>query len=82
MRKWLLKTGALVLKEYLRDRRIIFMAIIKIKQIKSRIGAPADQKRTLDALGLRKMNRVVEHEDNPSILGMVNKVKHLVTIVK
>ncbi|KAA6347237.1 50S ribosomal protein L30 [termite gut metagenome] len=58
------------------------MAIIKIKQIKSRIGAPADQKRTLDALGLRKMNRVVEHEDNPSILGMVNKVKHLVTIVK
>ncbi|KAA6343786.1 50S ribosomal protein L30 [termite gut metagenome] len=58
------------------------MAIIKIKQIKSRIGAPADQKRTLDALGLRKMNRVVEHEDNPSILGMINKIKHLITIVK
>ena len=38
------------------------MSTIKIKQVKSRIGAPADQKRTLDALGLRKLNRVVEHE--------------------
>ena len=58
------------------------MATIKIKQVKSRIGAPANQKRTLDALGLRKMNRVVEHEETPSILGMINKVKHLVEIVK
>ncbi|MEG1562755.1 MAG: 50S ribosomal protein L30 [Bacteroides sp.] len=58
------------------------MSTIKIKQIKSRIGAPAVQKRTLDALGLHKMNRVIEHESNPSILGMVDKVKHLVTIVK
>ena len=57
------------------------MSTIKIKQVKSRIGAPADQKRTLDALGLRKLNRVVEHECTPSILGMVDKVKHLVTIV-
>ena len=39
-----------------------------------------DQKRVLDALGLRKMNRVVEHEATPSILGMVEKVKHLVAI--
>ena len=45
------------------------MSTIKIKQVKSRIGAPADQKRTLDALGLRKLNRVVEHESTPSILG-------------
>lgn len=52
------------------------MSTIKIKQVKSRIGAPADQKRVLDALGLRKMNRVVEHEATPSILGMVEKVKH------
>ena len=44
------------------------MSTIKIKQVKSRIGAPADQKRVLDALGLRKMNRVVEHEETPSIL--------------
>jgi len=58
------------------------MSTIKIKQTKSRIGAPADQKKTLDALGLRKMNRVVEHEANPSILGMVKKVRHLVTIVE
>ena len=57
------------------------MSTIKIKQVKSRIGAPADQKRTLDALGLRKLNRVVEHECTPSILGMVDKVKHLVTIM-
>ena len=41
------------------------MSTIKIKQVKSRIGAPADQKRTLDALGLKKLNRVVEHEETP-----------------
>ena len=58
------------------------MSTIKIKQIKSRIGAPADQKKTLDALGLRKLTRVVEHEETPSILGMIEKVKHLVAIVK
>ena len=58
------------------------MAIIKIKQVRSRIRCPKDQKRTLDALGLRKMNRVVEHEATPSILGMVEKVKHLVAIEK
>ena len=58
------------------------MSTIKIKQVKSRIGAPADQKRVLDALGLRKMNRVVEHEETPSILCMVKKVSHLVAIVK
>ena len=58
------------------------MATIKIKQVKSRIGAPAVQKRVLEALGLRKMNRVVEHEETPSILGMVKKVSHLVAIVK
>lgn len=58
------------------------MAKIKIKQVKSRIGSPKDQKRTLDALGLKKLNRVVEHEDSPAILGMVSKVKHLVTIIK
>ena len=58
------------------------MSTIKIKQIKSRIGAPANQKRTLDALGLHKLNHVVEHEATPSILGMVNKVKHLICVVK
>lgn len=58
------------------------MAIIKIKQVKSRIKCPKDQKRTLDALGLRKLNQVVEHEDNPAIMGMVKKVKHLVSVVE
>ena len=58
------------------------MATIKIKQTKSRIGAPAVQRRTLDSLGLRKLNHVVEHEDTPSVRGMVEKVKHLVTIIK
>lgn len=58
------------------------MAKIKIKQVKSRIKSPKDQKRTLDALGLKKLNRVVEHEDTPSILGMVEKVKHLVSVEK
>jgi len=57
------------------------MATIKIKQTRSRIGAPKDQKLTLDALGLTKMNRVVEHEDNPSIRGLINKVHHLVTVI-
>ena len=58
------------------------MAKIKIKQVKSRIGAPKTQCLTLDALGLKKLNNVVEHEDTPSIRGMVQKVHHLVTIVE
>ncbi|MBQ8542763.1 MAG: 50S ribosomal protein L30 [Bacteroidaceae bacterium] len=58
------------------------MATIKIKQVKSRIGAPKTQKLTLDALGLRKMNKVVERPDNASIRGMVKKVQHLVAIVE
>ena len=58
------------------------MATIKIKQVKSRIGAPVDQKRTLDALGLTKIGKVVEHEANPQILGMVAKVKHLVSVIE
>jgi len=56
------------------------MAKIKIKQVKSRINRPARQKRTLDALGLRKMNQVVEKEDTPQVLGMVNQVRHLVEV--
>lgn len=57
------------------------MATIKVKQIKSRIGAPKDQKRTLDTLGLRKINQVVEAEDTPSTRGMVQKLHHLVIVV-
>ncbi|HHU25207.1 MAG TPA: 50S ribosomal protein L30 [Bacteroidales bacterium] len=58
------------------------MATIKIKQTKSRIGSPKDQKRALDTLGLTKMNRVVEHEDTPSIRGLIRKVHHLVTVIE
>jgi large subunit ribosomal protein L30 len=58
------------------------MATIKIKQIKSRIGAPIDQKRTLLALGLHKISQVVEREDTPTLRGMIRKVHHLVTVVE
>ena len=58
------------------------MATIKIKKIKSEINRPSNQKLTLLALGLRKIGQIVEHEDTPCIVGMVEKVKHLVQIVK
>lgn len=58
------------------------MATIKIQQIKSKIGAPIDQKRTLQALGLRKISQVVEVEDTPSARGMIRKVHHLVKVVE
>ncbi len=58
------------------------MATIKIQQIKSRIGSPKDQKRTLDSLGLKKINSVVEHEDSPVLRGMIRKVQHLVKVVE
>ena len=51
------------------------MKTIKIKQVKSRIKCPA-----VDALGLKKLNHVVEHTATPQILGMVAKVKHLVVV--
>lgn len=58
------------------------MAQIKIKQIKSRINCPEVQKRTLDALGLKKMNHTVVKENNPSVMGMVNRVRHLVEVTE
>ena len=58
------------------------MAKIQITQIKSRINAPKVQKETLDALGLHKMNHSVVKEDTPSILGMVQRVHHLVKVTK
>jgi len=58
------------------------MATIKIKQVKSKIKCPKVQKLTLEALGLKKVNAVVEHEDTPSILGMVEKMRHLVVVEK
>ena len=58
------------------------MATIKVKQVKSRIKCPKDQNTTLDAQGQNKKNHEVEHEATPAILGMVEKVKHLVSVVK
>jgi len=56
------------------------MAKIRITQVKSKNGKPERQKRTLEALGIRKLNHSVEHEATPQILGMVEKVKHLVKV--
>jgi len=56
------------------------MAKIRVKQVRSKIRRPGNQKRTLEALGLRRINQEVEHEATPQILGMVNKVKHLVSV--
>ncbi|EDP97956.1 50S ribosomal protein L30 [Kordia algicida OT-1] len=56
------------------------MAKIKVTQVRSKISRPQDQKRTLEALGLKKIGQVVEHDATPNILGMVNKVKHLVSV--
>ena len=56
------------------------MEKIRVTQIRSNINRPQDQKRTLEALGLRRIGHVVEHKPTPNILGMVNKVKHLVTV--
>ena len=58
------------------------MAKIKVTQVKSNIKRPEDQKRTLTGLGLHKIGQVVEHEDTTSIMGMINKIKHLVTVQK
>ncbi len=56
------------------------MAKIRITQVKSKNGKPERQKRTLEALGIRKLNHSVEHEATPQILGMVVKVRHLVVV--
>lgn len=57
------------------------MATIKVKQVRSRIHAPKTQKATLDTLGLKKMNKVVEIEDTPSNRGLINAVHHLVAVI-
>jgi len=56
------------------------MGKVKITQIKSIIDRPKRQKETMRALGLKKMNQTVEKEANHQILGMINKVKHLIKI--
>ena len=55
------------------------MSTIKITQVRSTIRRPEPQKRTMVALGLKRIGQTVEHEVTPQIRGMVTKVKHLVT---
>ena len=56
------------------------MKKIRITQVRSSIGRPARQKRTLEALGLKRMHHTIEVEASPQVEGMINKVKHLLEI--
>ena len=56
------------------------MGRIRITWERSAIGRPADQGRTIRSLGLRRLHQTVEHEDTPSIRGMLHKVRHLVEV--
>lgn len=56
------------------------LAKVKVTQIKSTIDRSVKQKRTMEALGLKKINHTVEHEATPQILGMIGKVSHLVKV--
>lgn len=58
------------------------MAKIRITQVKSAIHRPKDQKATLVALGIKRMHQTVEKETNPQVMGMVNKVKHMLEITE
>lgn len=58
------------------------MAKVRISQVKSTIKRPENQKRTILALGLGKINRAVEVELTPQIAGMINKVSHLVSVTE
>ena len=54
--------------------------VLRVTLVKSPIGYSKDQKATVRALGLRKMNQTVEHTDNPAVRGMLNKVSHLIRV--
>jgi len=56
------------------------MAKLKITMVKSSIGSTKKQKATLAALGLKKMHQSVVHDDSPSIVGMIHKMKHLLKV--
>ena len=58
------------------------MANIKVKQVKSSIKRISNQKKVLESLGLRGIGKEVTHEATPSILGMIQKVKHLVSVTE
>jgi large subunit ribosomal protein L30 len=75
-----LNTEALQWIKFLTVSKDHIMAKIRITQVKSKNGKPERQKRTLEALGIRKLNHSVEHEATPQILGMVVKLRHLVKV--
>ena len=77
-RLWLSKEEFLWIK-FLKDN-CKTMAKIRVTKVRSAINRTQNQKRTLEALGLKKMGQVVEHENTPNILGMINKVSHLVSV--
>jgi large subunit ribosomal protein L30 len=56
------------------------LASIKVKLVRSKIGKTPNQRKTIEALGLRKIGQVVEKEDTPQIRGMINVVNHMVEI--
>ena len=64
--------------KFLKDNTI--MAKLRITQVKSSIGSTKRQKLTLAALGLKKLNRPIEHEATPQIIGMINKMSHLISV--
>ena len=53
---------------------------VRVTLVKSPIGYKKDQKATVRALGLRRMNQTVEHTDTPAVRGMLNKVSHLIMV--
>ena len=65
-------------KKFLKDKTV--MAKLKITQVKSSIGSTKRQKLTLAALGLKKLNTPIVHEATPQIVGMVNKMRHLISV--
>lgn len=73
-------TEVLQWKEFLTVSKAHTMAKIRITQIRSKNGKPERQKRTLEALGIHRLNHSVEHEATPQILGMVQKIRHLVRV--
>jgi large subunit ribosomal protein L30 len=56
------------------------MSKIRITWVRSQIGYSSDQRRTIRALGLKKLQHVVEHDDSPTIRGMVQKVRHMIAV--
>jgi len=64
----------------LKDKETKEMAKLKITQVKSKIGSTKRQRETLTTLGLKKINYSVEREETPSLLGQIEKVRHLIKV--